>query len=200
MRRGMTALALIVPLSVGLIASGGIAQAKPLPPAAVMQGLLLTTDEMVKATGYAGQLADAGGSSCTDTDEGGRDCSAGAQPADWDNPAAYPYLVLISGFPTTAASAAHWRNHNLKPQPWNGETITIVATTSKSITYTSVPADPQQMASAWTSIKGKQGIMMAACGANSQAPDLTAVAECSRKLATALMAKVKAKRPKTPLA
>lgn len=200
MRRGMTALALIVPLSVGLIASGGIAQAKPLPPAAVMQGLLLTTDEMVKATGYAGQLADAGGSSCTDTDEGGRDCSAGAQPADWDNPAAYPYLVLISGFPTTAASAAHWRNHNLKPQPWNGETITIVATTSKSITYTSVPADPQQMASAWTSIKGKQGIMMAACGANSQAPDLKAVAECSRKLATALMAKVQAKRPKTPLA
>lgn len=200
MRRGIAVVAATVPLAVSLIASGGIAHAKPLPPASVMQGLLLTKDEMVKATGYTGQLADAGGSSCTDTDDGGRDCSAGTQPADWENPAAYPYLVVISGFPTTAASAAHWRDHNLKPQPWNGETITIVAKTSKSITYTSVPADAQQMASAWTSIKGRQGIMMAACGANSQAPDLNAVAECSRKLATALTAKVKAKRPKTPLA
>lgn len=200
MRRRITVLAITIPLAAALTVSGGIAQAKPLPAAGVMQALLLTKEEMVKATGYAGQLADAGGSSCTDTDDGGRDCVFGAQPADWNNPAAYPYMVVISGFPTTSASAAHWRDHNLKPQPWNGETITIVATTVKSITYTSVPADPQQMASAWTSIKGKQGIMMAACGANSQAPDLKAVADCSRKLATALVAKVKAKRPKTPLA
>lgn len=199
MRRGITLLAFTVPLISCLIAHGGVAQARPLPSAPVMQGLLLTHAEMIRVTGYSGQLADAGGSSCTNTDAGGRDCVSGAQPADWDNPAPYPYMVIISGFPTTVAAAKHWQDHNLKPQPWNGETITIVKQTTKSITYASVPADPQQMASAWTSIMGKQGIMMAACGANSVTPDLMAVAECSRKLATGLAAKVRAKRPRTPL-
>lgn len=200
MRRHVLLLAITAPLAAALIASGGIAHAKPLPAAGVMQTLLLTKEEMVKSTGYAGQLADAGGVSCTDTDDGGRDCSFAAQPADWNNPATYPFMVVISGFPTVPLATQHWQNHQLKPQAWNGETITIVATTAKSITYTSVPADPSQMASAWTSVKGKQGIMMAACGANSQTPDLKAVADCSRKLAIALVAKVKAKRPKTPLA
>ena len=200
MRRGVAVFAIALPLVASLVGGASVAQARPLPAEPVMKSLLLTKDEMVKAAGYKGQLAEAGGLSCYNTDDGGRDCSYGTQPTNWEDPAPYPFMVVIAGFPTVAAATKHWRDHNLKPKPWNGETITVIAKTAKSITYTSVPADPQQMASAWTSIKGKQGIMMAACGATSQATDLKAMAECSRKVAVALDKKVKAKRPRTPLA
>ena len=202
MRRGFAVLALTVPLFAGLIGSAGLAQARPLPSETVMKELVLTVAEMSKASGYPGQLIDAGGRSCYDTDDGGRDCSGGAQPAtdaDWANVAPYPSIVAISGFPTTAAALKHWRDHNLKPASWNGETITIVTKTRRIITYTSVPADPAQLGSAWTSLKGKQGIFMASCGAASQATALKDAAECSRKVATALAKKVKSHRPRTSL-
>ena len=202
MRRGFVFLALTMPLVAGLIGTAGVAQARPLPSETVMKDLVLTVDEMSRASGYPGQLADAGGLSCYDTEDGGRDCSGGAQPAtdaDWANVAPYPSIVAISGFPSAAAALKHWRTHNQKPTAWNGETITIVAMTKRLVTYTSVPADPAQMGSAWTSIKGRQGIFMASCGAASKSTSLKEVAACSRKVATALAKKVKTHRPRTSL-
>lgn len=201
MRRAIVALTISLPLLAALVSGAGVAQARPLPTEPVMKGLLLTKDEMVKAAGYAGQMTEAGGpASCRDTDDKGRDCVYGVQPADYNNPASYPSMVVITGFPTVPAATKHWRDHNLKPTAWSGETITVVAKTARLITYTATPATPEQMAWAWTSIKGRQGIMMAQCTANQAGADLKALADCSRKVAVALDRKVKAKKPRTPLA
>lgn len=200
MRRAVAVLAIALPLIATLIGGASVAQARPLPAEPVMKSLLLTKDEMVKAAGYKGQMIEAGGSSCNSANDGGRSCVYGVQPADLNDPATYPTMVVISGFASVALASKHWRDHNLKPTAWSGETISIVAKTAKVITYTATPADPEQMGWAWTSIKGKQGIMMAQCFANQVGADLKPVAECSRKVAAALDRKVKAKRPRTPLA
>jgi hypothetical protein len=200
MRRGCIALAIAVPLLASLMGGVGAAHARPLPSSAVMQSLLLTKEEMIGASGYKGQLTEAGGASCNDTPGGGRDCAYGVQPADYNLPDSYPSMVVITGFPTIAGATKHWREHNLKPTAWSGETIAIVTKTARVITFTATPSNPDQMAWAWTSIKGKQGIMMAQCTANRAGADLKALAECSSKVAAALGKKVKAKRPRTPLA
>ncbi len=199
--RRRTALIASATLVGGLLVLPNAALAEPLPPEDRMKSLLLTTEEMVKATGYSGTLVSPPDSpSCYDTDDGGRDCMAAPAPQDFNNPQNYPYLVYISGFPTVAANNKHFREHVLNPKPFNNETIKIVSKNSRRITYTSVPADPTMMASAWTSIRGKQGLISGACAANTTSPDLKALAECSVKLANAQLKKVKNTRPKTPLA
>jgi len=122
------------------------------------------------------------------------------QPGDWSNSASYPYAVYIAAFPTAPAMTKHWTSHVTVPKPYSGETITIVTKTASLVTWYAIPSDPAQMAWATTSIKGRQGIMSAQCGANTTTPDLTALAECSKKVATALVTKVKKARPKTSLA
>ena len=184
--------------ALGLIMSGA-AQASSLPSQDAIIGSLLTVSEMKAATGYASELVSTGPASCAPEPGGALKCSVRAQATNGADPAPYPYVVNILAFASANAANTHWTSKTLKPTSFMGEKITIVTRTKTKITYVAVPASTGQMAWAWTSIKGKQGIMSAACSANSSSPNLAELARCSDKAATRLVRKVKAQRPPTQL-
>ena len=200
--RRLAALAAAAAFATVWIGTPGVAVARPLPSEATQKGLLLTSSQAKTASAYSGEIVTPFPAYCDVTQDGGRDCSLSFQPTTDDllnNPQSYPFLVAISGFLTTAEAMDHWRQHVSSPQAYSGETIVIMTKTATQVTYVAIPANPAQMHWAYTTIRGRQGILTAGCIANATGPSHTLLAKCSADVAKAQARAVKESRPRTPL-